>query len=219
MPSVHEPAGAGTLDHIHDVPAPPTLGKTRVETLVDGVFAIAMTLLVLELKVPEVEGPMLPALWELRTSFLAYAVSFANLGVYWTGHNAQMDVVKRSTRVLIWINILFMLFIALIPFSTALLAQHTTDRVAVIFYASNMLLSGLLLYANWRYATDHHRLVAHDISDALVRLGGRRTLVGVVVTAAAILFALVDTRMSVVLLAALPLYYIFPGAVDSLWEK
>ena len=217
MPRVPEVRAEAPADHSHVIPPPPTLGKARVETLVDGVFAIAMTLLVLEIKVPGGDGPLLPALWALRASFLAYAVSFTNLGVFWVGHHAQFDVVRRTTRSFTWINIGFCAVISLIPFSTALLAQHADERAAVLFYGGNLLVGGLLLYANWRYATDHHRLVEHTIPPALVRLGGLRTLTGTALLLGAMALSFLDTRLAIAIFALIPAYYIFPGVVDRLF--
>jgi uncharacterized membrane protein len=197
----------------------PGLGKERVETLVDGVMAIAMTLLVLEIRVPPVGEQVAQGLLALAPSFLAYALSFANLGVYWVGHHAQFDVIRRADRPFIWINIAFMLFVALIPFSTALLAAHPRERDAVLFYGFNLLATGMLLFANWRYATNQRRLVDAELNPLLIRFGGVRTLVGSVVVLVAMALALVDTRISIVLFIAVPFYYIFPGRVDKLFLR
>ncbi|HEV8361814.1 MAG TPA: TMEM175 family protein [Candidatus Thermoplasmatota archaeon] len=207
-------------DHTHDRPPVPSIGKARLETLVDGVFAIAMTLLVLEIRVPEgASENVLAGLGQLWPSFLAYALSFANLGVFWVGHHSQFDAIRRTNRTSIWLNIGFLVFVSLIPFSTALLAAHTGDRAAVVFYGANLLAAGLMLYANWRYATDHHRLTDHNVPDALVRLGGLRVLTGVVALTVAIAAAMVDTRISLAIFLLIPAYYVFPGGVDKLWAR
>src|SRR4030088_188078 len=97
------------------------LSRNRIEALTDGVFAVAMTLLVLDIKVPELEPPLagaeLPlkplALWP---KFLSYLISFVILGVYWVGHHIQLSFIRRADRPLLWINILFLLWVALVPF-------------------------------------------------------------------------------------------------------
>ena len=102
------------------------LGRNRIEALTDGVFAVAMTLLVLDIKVPELEQPLATAelplkLLSLWPKFLSYTISFVILGAYWVGHHVQLSFIRRADRPLLWINVFFLLWVALVPFSTALL--------------------------------------------------------------------------------------------------
>jgi uncharacterized membrane protein len=108
------------------------LGRNRIEALTDGVFAVAMTLPVLDIKVPELRQPTgtadLPLkLLGLGPKLLSYSVSFTILGVYWVGHHIQLSFIRRADRPLLWINILFLLWVALVPFSTALLGEYPKD--------------------------------------------------------------------------------------------
>lgn len=139
--------------------------------------------------------------------------------MYWVGHHAQFDVIRRADRPFIWVNIAFMLFVALIPFSTALLAEHPGETESVLFYGGNLLATGLMLYASWRYATDRHRLVDADLNRLLIKFGGVRTLVGTAVVLAGMALAPLDTRLSIALFVAVPFYYIFPGRVDKLFLR
>jgi uncharacterized membrane protein len=104
------------------------LSKTRIEALTDGIFAIAMTLMVFDIKLPV--GPQTTP-WSLRSEliglwprFLAYAISFIMLGVYWVGHHNQYHYIRRTDRGFLWINIFFLMGVSLIPFSTGLLGQY-----------------------------------------------------------------------------------------------
>src|SRR5260370_38420709 len=102
------------------------LSRNRIEALADGVFAVAMTLLVLDIKVPELQSPLATAelplkLLALWPKFLSYLISFVILGVYWMGHNMQLSLIRQPDRPLIWINVLFLLSASLFHFSTALL--------------------------------------------------------------------------------------------------
>jgi uncharacterized membrane protein len=104
--------------------------KSRIAALVDGIFAVAMTLLVLDLKLPE--GTKMsndPAVWrqlfELTGRFSTYALSFIVLGMFWIGHHSLFHFVRRVSRDMLWLNLLFLLFITLLPFSTNLLSGHT----------------------------------------------------------------------------------------------
>lgn len=126
------------------------LGRNRVEALTDGVFAVAMTLLVLDIKVPELAQELASAelpyrLLALWPKFLSYAISFVILGVYWVGHHLQLSFIRSADRPLLWINILFLLWVALVPFSTALLSEYTKNRLAIAVYAGNMIAIGLTL--------------------------------------------------------------------------
>jgi uncharacterized membrane protein len=196
------------------------LAKARIETLADGVFAIAMTLLVLDLKPPGPEISDLGAYFaEQGPTFIAYVLSFANLGVFWVGHHTQFEAVRRTDRIFHWINILFLMGIALIPFSTATLARHLNDPAAVALYGANFFAAGLSLLFLWAYATRGRRLVDADLPALRVRLGAERILLGMGIIGSGMAAAIVDTRFSLVLFALVPLYFMFPASIDRFWAR
>lgn len=199
------------------------LSTNRLETLVDGVFAVVMTLLVLNLVVPREPARLSGAalsrhlihdLLKLRFTLLSYAISFVVAGVYWVGHHNQFPLIRRSDRVLLWINILFLMCVACIPFSAALLAAYPGQRVAVVFYGSNLIVIGLALYAQWWYATSGHRLTDEHLDPLLVRRAARRILTGPVAYLLAIALSFIDPTVSLVIYALVPLLYILPGRLD-----
>ncbi|HLJ68549.1 MAG TPA: TMEM175 family protein [Chloroflexota bacterium] len=195
------------------------LGTSRLETLTDGIFAIAMTLLVLNLQVPQipaalVTGRLPHALLDLWPKLLSYALSFVVVGVYWVGHHNQFHYIRRADRPFIWMNILFLMCIAFIPFSAALLGAYVHARIAVGIYGLNLVVVGAALYLIWWYATADHRLVDPDLAPTVVQAGGRRVLVGVVVYLLAVLLSLLSTVLSVALYIAVPILYILPGRID-----
>lgn len=200
------------------------LSRNRIEALTDGVFAIAMTLLVLDIKVPELHPPLetaqlplkLVALWP---NFLSYLISFLILGVYWVGHHFQLSFIRRVDRPLLWINILFLLWVALVPFSTALLSEYSKTRVAIAIYGLNLIAVGLTLALQWWYATTETRHVDPDIHPNLVRRAMRRTLMAPLVYVVAIALSLVRTELSLILYALVPLLYILPGKIDIHWGR
>jgi uncharacterized membrane protein len=199
-------------------PRPEGLAKVRIETLVDGVFAIAMTLLVLDLKPPDATVTDFGRyLSQQGSTFLAYVLSFANLGVFWVGHHTQFQAVRRTDRIFHWINILFLMSIVLIPYSTATLSQRLGDPAAVILYGANFFGGGLSLLFIWLYATKGRRLVDADLPAARVKLGAQRILLGMGMIAAGMGAAFLDTRISLAFFAAVPLYFMFPGAIDRFW--
>lgn len=144
------------------------LGKNRIEALSDGVFAIVMTLLVLEIHVPDLPAnasnlDLIPALAHLWPKFLSYAVSFASLGVYWISHHNIYHLIRRSDRVLLWLNLFFFLFAAFLPFSTSLLNAFRQTQVAPVFFGANLVLIGWLLYLQWAYASAQPGMLVESV--------------------------------------------------------
>ena len=140
--------------HYHEVAGQ---SLDRLAALSDGIFAVAMTLLVLNLHVPE-SGALTSdhAVWELLAhlspSLLAYGLSFLTLGIFWVGQQTQLHRFARSDRWLTWIHLAFLLAVTLMPFSTGLLAASITSRLALVVYWPNLLLLGIALLGGLRYA-------------------------------------------------------------------
>ena len=129
----------------------------RLAALSDGIFAVAMTLLVLDLHVPASEiihsqGELWHSLAGAAPQFISYVMSFITLGIFWNGQQAQLNSFSHSDRHLSWIHLAFLFAVSIMPFSTRLLAGFITYRSVLIAYWSNILLLGLVLFASWRYA-------------------------------------------------------------------
>ena len=125
-----------------------------------------MTVLVLGLTVPAANLSEPELANQIRAhwpNYVAYAFSFIVLGVYWIGHHNQFHYIKRSDRVFLWVNILFLLTIGFVPFSTSLLGLYPFSPTAVRVYGANLAATGLALYAVWWYATSQYRLVEKDL--------------------------------------------------------
>jgi uncharacterized membrane protein len=144
-------------------------GTGHIQTLVDGVFAIAVTLLVLELIPSGFQEDLFRELVTMWPKFYAYLMGFLVLAIFWALHHSVFRYIRRSDEILLWLNILFLMFVALVPFSTAVLGQRISSRIAVVLYGGNMLVVSLSLSGIWWYATWRHRLVSRDISPGLVR--------------------------------------------------
>ncbi len=161
-----------------------TLRTERFEAFSDGVFAIAITLLVLELTVPVVAGEdLLGALGEQWPSYLAYVVSFASVGAMWVSHTAITDYLDRVDSVLMRLNLVFLLLVCFLPFPTKLLAEYVHEpqgeRVAVTVYGLTLLLVSLLVSLLWRYGV-HANLTRSDADDEDIRILTRRLAPGLV---------------------------------------
>src|SRR3954465_4250565 len=130
----------------------------RLAALSDGVFAIAMTLLVLDLRVPAVaalhgDGDLFRHVFvALGPRFVPYLLSFMSLGIFWIGQQTQLNHFARTDRTLTWIQLGFLLAVTLIPFSTALLAEYLGFSLAVLTYWINLIFLGGALFASVRYA-------------------------------------------------------------------
>jgi uncharacterized membrane protein len=129
----------------------------RLAALSDGIFAVAMTLLVLDLHVPASEaihsqGELWHALAGYAPQLISYLMSFMTLGIFWNGQQAQLNSFTRSDRNLSWIHIAFLFAVSIMPFSTRLLAEFIHYRSVLVAYWANILLLGVVLYGSWRYA-------------------------------------------------------------------
>ncbi|MCK9151391.1 TMEM175 family protein [Methanobacterium alcaliphilum] len=129
------------------------MGKNRIETLVDGIFAIAMTLLVLDLAVPHINGPLNEfivqnALYGLVPSFISMVVSFVLLAMFWNIHHRIYSQIKSVNNTLLWINIIWLLFIVLVPFSASLNGEYGDFTISDLIFNVNMLGIALILLGN-----------------------------------------------------------------------
>ena len=143
----------------------------RLNTLADGVFAIVMTLLVFKLGVPAAQSgkELSQLLGDMWPEFLMYALSFMVLGIFWLVHHMIFSVIVRSDSTLVWLNIVFLMFAALIPFSTALIGEHGATTITALFYGSNMLALFFMGWATWTYVTSGRSNLASDLDEAAVR--------------------------------------------------
>ncbi len=141
----------------------------RLAALSDGIFAVAMTLLVLDLALPSVrsvhhEGQLARLLLQaIAPRFLTYLMSFLTLGIFWVGQQTQLNHLTHADRHLSWIHLAFLFSVTLTPFSTGLLSAFIKFRLALVIYWVNLLLLGAILYGSWGYAV-RARLVQEDVT-------------------------------------------------------
>ena len=199
------------------------LGKHRIEALSDSIFAFAMTLLVLDVKIPRIpeaqvtQGFLEQTLLGLWPKFLSFVISFVILGLFWIAHHGYSHFLKRTDRYYHWINLLFLMVVVFVPFSTDLLGDYPTHRIAAMIYGCNITALGLTLYWLWAYATSGHRLVGSHLEPELVRKGKRRILMGISANVCAVLLAFVNPALSLVLYILFPIVYLLPSQIDRHW--
>lgn len=197
----------------------------RLAALSDGIFAVAMTLLVLNLSVEMIvthvggdsaidrtftlfafkdETRLLKELGLLLPHLLAYFMSFLTLGIFWVGQQTQLNHFTHSTRHLTWIHLSFLLGVSIMPFSTGLLASFITYRVALVVYWLNLLLLGVALFASWRYAR-HAGLLKEEATADVNSATERRIIIYQAVYAVAVLLCVFNTYVSIILLILMQL--------------
>jgi len=150
----------------------------------DAVFAIAITLLVIEIKIPEIhekpvtDNAVLHKLAELIPKFVGFLVSFLLIGQYWIVHHRMFSFVINFTDRLIWLNILFLFAIALMPFSTGFYSEFVLKGVVtpVIFYTANIALLGLANFLMWRYLSNQKNNLTENLTPALAKYFSLRAL-------------------------------------------
>lgn len=186
----------------------------RIEALTDGVYAIIMTLLAFDIRLAESSGSLGHALSELAPTLVTYVVSFALLGVYWTGHRNQFNFINQVDQSLRWISIFFLGVSALIPFSTEVLRQYPQEPLPIMLYGLNLIAIGLLLFWHWSYATGRGELINENCTPEVIRIGKERSLFAVVCYLIAISIAFFSPITSLIIYALVPFFYIFP----ALWK-
>ena len=154
-------------------------GIGRILALSDGVFAIAITLLILQIAVPATSDAGLPkALLGLWPRYLAYVLSFLVIARFWVSHRQAFRLIARDNATLVWLNLLLLMFVAFLPFPTAVLGEHEGSPAAAILYGASVCLAGAASAAYWWYASGRGRLLRPDVGRARVRALRARGLSG-----------------------------------------
>ena len=185
--------------------------RERLAALSDGVFAVAMTLLVLDLHVPASEAihsehDLWHALIALSPRLLMYGMSFLTLGIFWNGQQTQLNYLERVDRDLSWIHLLFLVLITLLPFSTQLLAEFIRYRTALLVYWLNILLPGVTLYLSWRYS-DSKSLIRDDTPSEIRKAICNRVVIAQSLYAFGALLCVINTYWSIGFILLVQLNY------------
>ncbi|MFH1873768.1 MAG: TMEM175 family protein [Pseudomonadota bacterium] len=190
------------------------LKPSRIEALTDGVFAIAMTLLVLNFDIQEPAErlstlSLSAELLNLWPHFLHYVISFIILSSFWLSHHYHFHFIKHVDRNLIYLNIFKLMFICFIPFSTSLVGDFPLSLTAALIFEVNMLIAGLLSYWQWGYATKNHRLVEKDLEEHIIAISKQTDLVIPAISAVAIVFSIFLPHWGTRLYILIPLILLF----------
>jgi uncharacterized membrane protein len=188
----------------------------RLETFVDGVFAIAITLLVLDIRIPEPGEDLVAALARQWPSFVAYVISFLSIGVMWVSHHRLFQMISRLTTTFLYLNVLFLLPVAFIPYPTALVAQHFQEpdarTAAVLLYGLVSILIAVMFNVLWQYAA-RHRLLSLPRDRALGAVRGYA--LGPLAYAIATLVVFISPLLSMAGFAGLAVFWMLSGREGS----
>ena len=188
--------------------------KNRLEAFSDGVFAVAITLLVLEIGIPTGDD-LWSKLGDEWPSFASFFVSVWVIGIIWVNHHGVIDHLKQADRGVLYLNLLVLMSVVLIPFSTALMAEHLKsgddENVAAAVYAGSFVLMSVSFASLWEYITRHRELLGVELSDQEIRGITRAFHLGNPFYAMAVGVAFISPATVLVIIGALALYYMVSG--------
>jgi uncharacterized membrane protein len=182
--------------------------KNRMESLTDGIFAFAMTLLVTSMILPRnavvTEGSG-SAMLSLLPDFYHYVIAFFVLAAFWGGHHAQFGRIHHIDRNFLSLNIVGLFFVTLVPFSTSFIGDYDADLVSTCIFELNLMILGLIFALQWLYASRKHRLVSPEYPESLMRQQLYHGLIIPVISLAGIAITLLGINSSTMIYIASPL--------------
>jgi uncharacterized membrane protein len=197
----------------------------RVEAFSDGVIAIAITLLIIEIGVPEIEAgesdgnrALLEALLHLWPSYLGYFVSYLTIGIMWINHHNIFRFIARTDQKFLVLNTLLLLCIAFIPFPTAVMAEYLGEpgqRTAVVFYGASFTVTSAFYYLTWSYPSRGRRLIDPSVDQRAIDAVERRFRLGTPVYLAGTLVGSIVPLAGMLVFLALDLFYVLPYLLPS----
>jgi uncharacterized membrane protein len=194
------------------------MSLSRFEAFSDGVFAIAATLLALEIRVADLSNAtdeqVRRELLHLFPHIISYGTSFIVIGVIWLNHHALFHFVKRVDRICLTINLFLLMCIAFIPCSTAIVGKYSQFPVVVSFYGLSLAMTGLVYNALWFYVLNRYIKSENLIQRHLIRQASIWSISYPICYFLSALLALVNSELSLVLYASISLFYLLPGVID-----
>lgn len=202
---------------------PGSLSLERLKGLSDGVIAIVLTLLVLSIEVPKghdfSKDGLLSYVAKFEYQLTVYAVSFVLIGGYWIQHNVMFHYFRNSTRGLMWVNLLFLFFLTLLPFTTQLIGTYQYQPLVIVIYGIVNAICSCTLAFMWWGANHLVPVVWPKIDSKVVRSMTSRTLIGLVLSVLAIGVAFYNVRLSHLVFVSIPLLQLRHRYVDRHWAE
>ena len=196
------------------------LPLSRIEAYSDGVFAIVVTLLVLEFRVPRLRGPdveaaLLHSLRAMTPKFLSYVLSFGIVCIWWVAHHHLFRLFRKSDRGLLWFNNLFLLWLAFIPFPTGLMGDYPSQRVAVMSYGVAVGVTGLSFSWMRYYAFFIGKLTHEGIDQGLLKGAMIKSALNPLLHFIAVLLALTSTKLAISFYLLIPVLFFIPAKLEK----
>ena len=196
-----------------------SLRSGRLEALGDGIFGVAMTILVIELSLPQIAGNdathFFAALQKAWQPFLCYAMSFVVLGIMWFGHRMMFEYIVKTNRYFIFLGVLFYMVVCLVPFTTKFLAANTFTWYAFLLYGLNLSFCNLTLFAQWCYGINRPSLMERELPAEVRREAKILFLLSPVVYSVAIIISFFIPWVSICIYVVTPILYLIPNKLDK----
>ena len=195
------------------------MSSGRLEALGDGIFSVAMTILVIEISLPSVKGTswkdFVQALKGSWNGLLCYMISFVVLGIMWFGHRMLFEYIGKTNRYFIFLGVLFYMVVCLVPFSTRFLANNTLEWYAILVYSVNLSLCNLTLFAQWKYGISREALLHREIPAEVKKEAAFLFLLSPLVYSIAAAISSFYPHVSIAIFILTPLVYLLPNKLDK----
>ena len=192
----------------------------RVTSFSDAVMAIAITLLIIEMIIPNSNPNLLISeLYNLIPKFFSHVVSFFIIGSYWIAHHSMFTYIKDYDNNLLWINLLFLFFVSFIPFPSALLGEYTSVQLIIIIYSSNIALLGFSLWLLWFYASRNFKLISKDVNPRIIKNIKNYNIIGPLGFSISIPFTFISIFAAVIIWWITPIIGVIYRRISQKKEK
>jgi len=203
--------------------SPGVADNSRINSLTDGTFAIVLTLLAFSLQLPDlppesVARELPQALWAMGPDVVSLTIGFVVVGIYWVGHHNLFVHIHRHDRILLWLNLGFLLFVTLVPFPAGLLVRYRTEQMPVGVLSIVLILAGLMLDLIWLYAS-RQKLVDPTLPGHLVGTIHKRILTGPAIYLLALGVSFFSVTAATLLFLVAVAFYILPAGLDILRHR
>jgi uncharacterized membrane protein len=203
------------IKHVDNYDQVSGLSLERIKALSDGVFAISLTLLVLDISIPvhdqiKNESDLANAFVSLSPKLLTYFLSFVTLGIFWTAHTSHLHYMEKSDRNFNWLNLFFLLFITTMPFTTAFLSEFIHFKFAIGLYWLNLFIIGAMLFGTLHYGLQHHLFQPYVAAkNEIIKAMKKRGIVAQALYATGAALSFVSTYLSLAILITVQLFFVF----------
>ncbi len=195
------------------------LSTQRLEAFSDSVFAIVMTLLFIELRLPEIKAEpdwreLLTVIFNLSPKFLSIFISFTFVGIFWVAHHQFFRTLKRTTRGLLWLNLVFLFLVCFVPFPAAIMSEFPDNRTSVVFFGATVLLTSIFLVVLRWYAWIKHEEISDVSDDSAIRQALGRGLIMIGIYAVGVIVSFFHPISAIVIYLLTPLTLLFPVKIN-----